>query len=146
LRERLRAIPSGYSQAAAIGVTARTNPAGGAAGIEAATLRAAFSRSIDIALGVDVITPVVAFALEIVRVLLQMLLGFLLRDFLGLTVVPSRIRTMADLDLLVFVLVPVPVSVLVVVLVVFVPMAGDRRLRDPQESEHSRRRAAHGQP
>jgi hypothetical protein len=78
LWEEFGAIPSGCGQTAAVAVTGRTDPASAAAGIEAAILGAAFTRSVDIALGVQVLTPVaVAFALIVVGMLLQVLLDLL---------------------------------------------------------------------
>jgi hypothetical protein len=72
--------------------------------------------------------------------LLQVLLGFLLREFLRLAVVPGRVGAMADLDDLV----PVPVPATPVPVVV-VPALGVCRSLDPKKAEHSGGSTADGQ-
>ena len=86
-----RAVPAGLALRAARRVLGRANPRSGALVNGAALVRTAPTWISDGACVADVVTPVVlvALALIVVSMVLQVPLGLLRREFLGFAVVPS---------------------------------------------------------
>ncbi len=121
------------------------NPAGTAAGIGTASLGTALTRSVDIALDVEVMTPALAPAFMVIRMPPQMALELLLCDFLGLAVVRIGIRTVAKFDSLIIVAAPAPAPVPIPI-PISVSALSLARLRHPEEAEHGRGGAAYSKP